>query len=152
MEIVVFASVVTLLTCFVIVAGRLVHVDPPLRGSFRPNTAAVNEAAVKAPVSKHFRATAIESRGITCPAVRDLLDVRLLERTDSPPTLPVAGCNMEHCNCRYVRYADRRDSGKDRRLPVSLQSQMFQRSGKNDLRLAECGRRASDLDLLVFQM
>ena len=31
-------------------------------------------------------------------------------------------------------------------------TQMFRRSGKTDQRMSECGRRASDLDLLVLQV
>jgi hypothetical protein len=148
MDILLFASVVSLLACFVIVAGELVHVDQSRRGSHKPYPA----DADLSPGGRHFRATAIESKGITCLAVRDLLDIRLLDEHNSLPGLPVDGCNMEHCNCHYVRFVDRRDRARDRRLPVSLQSQMFRRSGKTNQRTSECGRRASDLDLLVFQV
>jgi hypothetical protein len=151
MHFLLFASFVTLLTCFVIVAGRLVHVNQPLRGSFRSNALTTNAFSENRPGGKQFPATAIESKGITCPAVRDLIDIRMLDEIDALPNLPVIGCAMEHCNCRYVHYADRRDRGRDRRIPVSLQSQIFHRSGQTDQRLAGCGRRASDLDLLVFQ-
>jgi hypothetical protein len=152
MNLVLFASVVTLLTCFVVVAVRLLRADQPLRNSYRSGSFASRATPVSTAGTRHFRATAIETRGLACPEVRSLLNVPLLDEHGSPPPLPLDGCSLESCNCCYVRYADRRGHGRDRRNPVSLQAQMFRRSGKTDQRLAVCGRRISDLDLWVSQM
>lgn len=152
MNLVLFASVVTLLTCFMVIASRLVRVEQPLRGSYRAGSSAFTAAPASTANTRHFRATTIETRGLACHAVKRLLNVPLLDEHGSPPSLPLADCNLQSCNCYHVRYPDRRGSGRDRRNIVSLQAQMFQRSGKADQRLAVCGRRISDLDLWVSQM
>ena len=49
----------------------------------------------------------------TCVAMRQFDGKRFLPH--EAPILPLADCDIEHCNCCYVRYRDRR-SESDRRL------------------------------------
>lgn len=47
------------------------------------------------------------------------------------PPLPVPGCDREHCGCRYVRHADRRASGGDRRDPFARFGGLIPTVGKD---------------------
>lgn len=48
-----------------------------------------------------------------CNAVLQLAHQRFL--AVRAPSLPVAGCDRGQCGCRYIRHADRRTPGGDRR-------------------------------------
>jgi hypothetical protein len=61
------------------------------------------------------------------------------------PTLPLAGCDQQHCGCRLVHHDDRRsDDADDRRIGIGLQSQLFGASGEADKRSRRRGRRSTD--------
>ena len=95
-----------------------------------------------------YRATSIASGGSTCSAVKRLLHVKFLDLDDRIPALPVVGCNIGYCNCKYVHHADRRESHMDRRSPHTLTSELYDRSGRINRREGKGGRRRGDLDRL----
>ncbi len=51
---------------------------------------------------------------VTCAAMQQLDGKRFLP--DEAPMLPLAECDVERCNCCYVRYRDRRSDGDRRSL------------------------------------
>jgi hypothetical protein len=93
-----------------------------------------------------FRATSIVGGGSTCSAVKRLLHVKFLDLDNRLPALPVPGCNLGYCNCKYVHHADRRESDIDRRSPHTLTSELYDRSGKINRRVSKGGRRRGDLN------
>ncbi len=48
-----------------------------------------------------------------CKAVLAMTEMRYL--AVRAPQLPVVGCDRKRCNCRFVRHADRRVTGSERR-------------------------------------
>ena len=62
-----------------------------------------------------FSAVAIRPDIIACDNVRIYAGKRMLEK--NAPVLPVPGCDIDKCGCRYQKFADRR-SGAERRLPL----------------------------------
>ena len=59
-----------------------------------------------------FRAVSIRPGEPSCEAARQFGRMRFL--CTKAPRLPVPGCDVKACTCRYVHFADRR-SGTDRR-------------------------------------
>jgi len=60
-----------------------------------------------------FRCVEIKTDGRACEHVQSLKNKRIL--VEFAPLIPLNNCDATECNCRYVRYNDRR-SGIDRRL------------------------------------
>lgn len=83
-----------------------------------------------------YHAVSITAGHPSCEAAKQLGTLRFL--TGHAPSLPLAGCDVHPCECRYSHYADRR-TGLDRRVEVD---------GKPPHGLAERrhnhGRRAGD--------
>mgnify|MGYP001827553757 CR=1 FL=1 len=98
-----------------------------------------------------YRATSIVNESNSCAAVRSLLNVKFLDVDKKIPSLPVPGCNLGHCNCKYVHHEDRREDDGDRRAPISLGSALYEHSGDEDRRSSRGGRRKRDLDRRVIQ-
>lgn len=63
-----------------------------------------------------YHAVSIKMSGQACKAAQDLTGRRFL--STAAPKLPLPGCDVLECNCRFVHHKDRR-SGKDRRSPFS---------------------------------
>ncbi|MEX0975888.1 MAG: hypothetical protein WDZ50_02185 [Woeseia sp.] len=61
-----------------------------------------------------FHAVSIRTGLIACDAARALYGERFL--SDAAPLIPLKGCNVDSCQCKFVHHADRR-SGEDRRSP-----------------------------------
>jgi hypothetical protein len=91
-----------------------------------------------------YRATSIVNERNPCPAVKKLLNIRFLDLDKRIPSLPVAGCNMGHCDCKYVHHDERREEGGDRRAPMALTSDLYAQSGHEDRRTERGSRRKSD--------
>ena len=66
--------------------------------------------------TSRYHAVSIKVTGSACRAAKDLTGQRFL--STEAPLLPLPGCTMTECNCRFVHHKDRR-SGKDRRSPFS---------------------------------
>jgi len=71
------------------------------------SNAARKGGAVASGTGSKFQAVAISS-GLNdcCREVKALAGKRFLMR--SAPTLPLKNCDLSECNCRYIKYQDRR--------------------------------------------
>ena len=98
-----------------------------------------------------YRATSIVNEQNPCSAVKELLDVRYLDLSKKIPSLPVAGCDVEHCNCKYVHHEDRRDGDGDRRAMGALTTDLFEQAGNENKRSSRGGRRKTDLSRRQIQ-
>jgi hypothetical protein len=63
-----------------------------------------------------YHAVAIGKNTAACSAASQLEGKRFL--SNEAPVLPVSGCNVWPCRCRYIHYADRR--AEDRRFPFGV--------------------------------
>lgn len=61
-----------------------------------------------------FHAVSIRPGLDACRAARGIEGQRFL--SDAAPSVPLPGCDSQHCRCRFVHFSDRR-SGDDRRSP-----------------------------------
>ena len=73
------------------------------------------QQGAKSPQGKH-RGVSIRPGQQSCAAAQQLKDKRFL--AGEAPTLPLAGCDREKCDCRYAHHKDRRE-GIDRRDPFT---------------------------------
>lgn len=64
--------------------------------------------------STEFHAVSIKYEGRACDAAKNMSGRRFL--ATAAPKLPLAGCDMLECSCRFAHHDDRR-SHKDRRSP-----------------------------------
>lgn len=64
-------------------------------------------------IGNPYHAVSIERGSKACAAARQMESKRYL--SSEAPMLPVRGCTMTTCKCRYVHYNDRR-SPRDRRV------------------------------------
>ncbi|HUF21745.1 MAG TPA: hypothetical protein VMP00_13455 [Burkholderiales bacterium] len=61
-----------------------------------------------------YHAVSIRPGAPACRVARDLEDQRFL--SGSAPRIPLAGCDVSDCSCRFAHHDDRR-AGDDRRTP-----------------------------------
>jgi len=61
-----------------------------------------------------YHAVSIKLSGHACKAAQDMTGRRFL--STAAPKLPLPGCDVLDCNCRFIHHKDRR-AGKDRRSP-----------------------------------
>jgi hypothetical protein len=119
----------------------------PLGGAiamrYRAASAYRKTVATRTTGANPYSATAIVACAGACAAVEAIGDKRFLDAEGDVPSLPVRGCDAASCRCRYVHYADRRTSVKDRRNPTNSIT-FFDASGQHDRRRAGPGRRKSD--------
>jgi hypothetical protein len=66
--------------------------------------------------STAYHAVSIKFSSNACNAAREMEGRRFL--STAAPKLPLAGCQVLECKCRFVHHKDRR-SGKDRRSPFA---------------------------------
>lgn len=101
------------------------HVEPPA-------------AAAEPP--KHLAVEVIFNPGKCCAAVKAIAGQRLL--VDRAPPLPLAGCDLGGCQCRYQRYDDRRtDLRRDCDVGIRSMADLYKESGRSD---SASGRRSDD--------
>ena len=101
----------------------------------RPN---VQFKAPARPVTEPYHAVSIKPGQQSCEAARQFGNHRFL--STKAPRLPLPGCGLAQCTCRYTHFADRR-SGLDRREVVDYNRQV-QLAFPNRRRRG--GRRATD--------
>jgi len=97
------------------------------------------------PINDHanpFRAVSIKAGTGPCGAVKALQDERFLIGT--VPHIPLAGCDMKSCTCKYVHHEDRRCPDDERRAPAALTTNLYASTGKEDRRARQRGRRQTD--------
>ncbi len=84
-----------------------------------------------------FHAVSIRTGLIACDAARALHGERFL--SDAAPLIPLKGCDVDGCQCKFVHHADRR-TGEERRSPypssISRDTGVFRQDqrGANDRR------------------
>lgn len=83
------------------------------RGS---TTEAAPPVASASAAKSEYHAVSLKVSGTACRAAKDLTGQRFL--SSEAPMLPLPGCTVTDCSCRFVHHKDRR-SGKDRRSPFS---------------------------------
>jgi hypothetical protein len=86
-----------------------------------------------------FPSVSIRYGRSACPAVTALAEKRFL--ANEAPSVPLEDCNSANCTCKYVHHEIRREQGDDRRTPSSLQTSLYDNSGKPERRHG--GRRRS---------
>jgi hypothetical protein len=91
-----------------------------------------------------YRATSIVHHENACNAVKAISGTRFLDVDKITPALPVPQCDAAHCNCEYARHEDRRECYEDRRMPASLQSDLYDKNGNSQRRTRKRGRRKED--------
>jgi hypothetical protein len=91
-----------------------------------------------------YRSTSIACPDGGCSAVNALQNVRFLDIDRTIPSIPVQGCNATSCNCIRIYHADRRAAQDDRRPPLSLISDLYERTGHVNRRQKSRGRRNGD--------
>ncbi len=89
-------------------------------------------------ISKHstpreFQAVEVRPGSRACQSARNQRQTRYLS-TSAPP-LPLPGCDVEACHCRYMKYEDRRRAD-DRRMAYGLLGQ-YERGLKGERRDVE---------------
>ncbi len=114
--------------------------------SFRRSGKATRLTKSRPAARNPYRATSIVNEGNSCAAVKKLLNTRFLDVDKDIPSLPVAGCNIGHCNCKYVKHEDRREDSEDRRTPLTLRSDLYEQAGNENRRSTRGGRRKRDFD------
>ena len=63
-----------------------------------------------------YHAVSIKLSGHSCKAAEDMMGRRFL--STAAPKLPLPGCDVLDCSCRFIHHKDRR-AGKDRRSPFA---------------------------------
>ena len=103
--------VLLLLALLLLAVWLLIRLRRDKQGDAEP---AVSPASGSA--ASEFHAVSIKVTGNACRAAKELTGQRFL--SSDAPLLPLPGCTMAECNCRFVHHKDRR-TGKDRRSPFS---------------------------------
>lgn len=93
---------------------------------------------------KPYRATSIVHDDHACGAVKAIGNKRFLDTDRVIPALPLSDCDVAQCNCKYAHHEDRRNSLEDRRNPIALQSELYDRTGSTSRRTRKRGRRKTD--------
>ena len=151
---IVATTVVTIITLLILAAflsAALGNISTSRSSSKGTNDGSTPKEKVYPARRSPYRATSIVNRSNTCSAVKKLLNFRFLDLDKALPSLPVFGCNAGHCNCEYVRHADRRDDTEDRRALHSLETDLYELPGMVNRRVAANDRRKEDPSMLNFQ-
>ena len=113
----------------------------PRKRHHKPAAIHAGSEVVKA--HSNFRASSISCDASACEKARALQEKRLLRA--SVPSLPLAGCDAERCECRYRHHEDRRDDLGDRRALSSLGSDLYADAhGERRNATVSRGRRSED--------
>ena len=91
-----------------------------------------------------YRATSIVFDVNACDAVKAVGSKRFLDTERNLPVVPLPGCSVAKCNCKYAHYEDRRTSDEEQRHPSALLSQLYESTGKPNRRQKKRGRRKGD--------
>lgn len=145
MDLLIAVVVLVLLAGFVYVA----RVNLNTGETTKKSTQAVSRSKKAYPVRRSpYRATSIVNENSACSEVKKFLNVKFLDLDNRVPSLPLANCNLGHCNCEYVYHEDRREGEGDRRAPGTLSTELYERSGNRSRRNSGRGRRKTDFSQL----
>ena len=95
---------------------------PPKPSSVIKKTSVPNKIPKAKPSHLDFRCVAIKTGLIHCKAVTPYKSKRML--MSEAPMLPVSGCNSKDCECKFLRYEDRR-RGDRRTIMKAAASQII---------------------------
>ena len=109
----------------------------------RPSRSKV-AASTAATTGENFRCSSIQCGSGACDSARGIKDKRFLPQ--EIPSLPLASCDAQSCECRYRHHEDRRTDHEDRRSLSGLSTELYTDSGKSERRSdsASGGRRSTD--------
>ena len=96
-----------------------------------------NKALKTKPSHLDFRCVAIKTGLIHCKAVTPYKSKRML--MSEAPMLPISGCNSKDCECKFIRYEDRR-RGDRRTVMKAAASQII---SEHDNKRVRVDRRKS---------
>jgi len=89
---------------------------------------------------RHLAVEVLFNSGKCCAAVKAIAGQRLL--VDRAPPLPLAGCDLGDCQCRYQRYDDRRtDLRRDCDVGIRSMADLYKESGRS---VSASGRRSDE--------
>jgi hypothetical protein len=87
----------------------------------------VRKSKKNSPVARNpYRAASIVFDVNACDALKAVGSRRFLDTERNLPVVPLPGCSVAKCNCKYAHYEDRRTSDEDQRLPSALVSQLYE--------------------------
>jgi len=136
--------IVLLLAIFIVAVSRKTTVENPGTLGFNGGNAYKNRRENPPAPRNPYRATSIVSDEGACEAVMAIGNKRFLDTERNIPKLPLPGCDVARCNCKYLHHEDRRASQEDRRIPNALQAQLYDRTGQVNRRARKRGRRKTD--------
>jgi hypothetical protein len=85
------------------------------RSRSRPESASQLDRRQERRRDSPYHAVSVTAGHPSCEAAKQLATLRFL--AGHAPTLPLAGCDVYPCECRYSHYTDRR-TGLDRRVEI----------------------------------
>ena len=88
-----------------------------------------------------YQSVSISCGKVACQAARAKAGVRYL--LGQTPLLPLEGCDVQRCDCRYAHHPDRRSALLDRRRAASLTTDTYSMNGERERRTHQ-GRRSTD--------
>jgi hypothetical protein len=140
---VIYIGLVLIVAILLILAMRKTFSSPGTLGFNGGNV--VRKSKKNSPVARNpYRATSIVFGVNACDAVKAVGSRRFLDTERNLPVVPLPGCSVAECNCKYAHYQERRISDEDQRLPSALLSQLYESTGKENRRQRKRGRRKSD--------
>lgn len=74
-------------------------------------------SATKFTPARQYKCVVIKAGLIACKQAEAMRDQRLLR--DEAPVLPLAGCHIGECECKFLRYDDRRTDERRNDLYIS---------------------------------
>ncbi len=111
----------------------------------RPERRSDSGSSLTDSAAEPYRSVSIECRGEGCEQVAAMASQRYM--LGHAPRLPLPGCDHSSCSCRYRHHSDRRAENADRRLPYSLESNLYTSTGDAERR-TQFDRRTDGLDAL----
>ncbi|WP_037427845.1 hypothetical protein [Shewanella colwelliana] len=131
-------------------------IKPKVRRSFKPasneqHNAKTTSISEDIPLPAHtvvsgihpFHSVEIVDDSGLCKNAQALKGKRYLSH--EAPTLPLAGCSGQDCECRYIHHEDRRNQHEERRLDFGVTHELYGAFGETNRRaLRRKGRRETD--------
>jgi hypothetical protein len=81
------------------------------------NTPTNKSSTTKFTPARQYKCVVIKAGLIACKQAEAMRDQRMLR--DEAPVLPLAGCHIGECECKFLRYDDRRNDERRNDLYVS---------------------------------
>lgn len=137
------ATALTLTLLLVAVGGYLFYRNrsPASRASAAEESCAAQPPVSRKRADSNFRSLGIDAAVNCCQRAKNAAGQRYL--IGLAPKLPIAGCNAEQCNCKYIHFADRRGGYGNRRSLGSMKKNLTESGDRGERRNLK-GRRRTD--------